>query len=156
VNRFQFVAEYQRRYGVKRLCTVIGVARSSYYHWRSAEPARTARAAADAALTEQIRRIHSESQGTYGAPRVTAELRDTGACINHKRVARLMRASGIAGLRLRRRQATTIGEQNAAKAPDLLERDFTATTINTKYVGSGSRREFHPPAPTEPCVIVSH
>jgi transposase InsO family protein len=135
VNRFQFVDDHQRHYGVKRLCQVIGVARSSYYHWRAAAPDRAARAAADARLAARIRVVHRDSGGTYGVPRITAELRDTGQQVNHKRVARIMRGLGLAGLRLRRRHRTTTSDPAAAQAPDLLGRDFTAQTPNTRYVG---------------------
>ncbi|MFI2040996.1 IS3 family transposase [Streptomyces bottropensis] len=103
-----------------------------------------------------MRKVHRDSDGTHGAPRVTAELRDDGGqAVNHKRVARIMGPSGIEGVRLRRRHRSTISDPAAAKAPDLIGCDFTATEVNTKYVGSGSRRESHPPAPTEPCVTVS-
>ncbi|MFF1341689.1 IS3 family transposase [Streptomyces sp. NPDC058290] len=67
--------------------------------------------------------------GTYGAPRITAELRDKGERINHKRVARIMRTIGVEGLRLRRRHRTTVPDPAAAKAPDLIGRDFTATQV---------------------------
>ncbi len=135
MNRFQFVADHQRRYGVKRLCQVIGIARSSFYHWRATAPERASRAADDDRLAARIRVIHRESAGIYGVPRVTTELRDTGHLVNHKRVARIMRGIGLSGLRLRRRHRTTIGDPAAAKAPDLLGRDFTAQTPNTRYVG---------------------
>ncbi|MGW7280957.1 IS3 family transposase [Streptomyces sp. NPDC054844] len=136
VNRFQCVADLQRRYGVKRLCSVLGVSRSSFYYWRRAAADRSARQAADARLAARIRTVHRESDGTYGAPRITAELRETsGEAVNHKRVARIMRAFGIAGVRLRRRHRTTVPDPSAAKAPDLIGRDFSAERPNTKYVG---------------------
>jgi transposase InsO family protein len=135
VNRFQFVADHQTRYGVKRLCTIIGVARSSFYYWRVTASDRAARDAADAALAEQIRQVHAGSDGTYGAPRVTAELRDAGRRVNRKRVARVMRRFGVQGLRLRRRVTTTIADPAASKAPDLIGRDFTAAAVNQRYVG---------------------
>jgi transposase InsO family protein len=135
VNRFQFVAENQRRHGGKRLCEVIGVARSSYYHWKATTPERAARTAEDGLLAARIRVIHRDSAGTYGVPRITAELRDTGHPVNHKRVARVMRGIGLTGLRLRRRHRTTAADPSEAKAPDLLGRDFTAETPNTRYVG---------------------
>ncbi|MFC6093952.1 IS3 family transposase [Saccharothrix lopnurensis] len=135
VNRFGFVSENRRQYGVKRLCQVIGLARSSYYHWKATAPDRAARAAADADLAARIRVIHRESAGTYGVPRITAELHDTGHEVNHKRVARVMRGIGLAGLRLRRRHRTTLADPTAVKAPDLLGRDFTAQEPNTRYVG---------------------
>lgn len=135
MNRFQFVADHARQHGVKRLCQVIGVARSSYYHWVDTAPDRAARQAADQVLAGKIRAVHRDSHGTYGAPRVTAELREAGEQVNHKRVARVMREHGIAGLRLRRRAVTTIADPAATRAPDLLRRKFTAEKVNTKYVG---------------------
>lgn len=135
MNRFQFVADHQRRYGVKRLCTILGIARSSFYYWRRTIADRAARQAADARLAARIRAVHRESDGTYGVPRITAELREAGERINHKRIARVMRSAGLAGVRLRRRHRTTVVDPSAAKAPDLIGRDFTASETNTKYVG---------------------
>ncbi|MFJ2598665.1 IS3 family transposase [Streptomyces erythrochromogenes] len=135
VNRFQFVADHQRRYGVKRLCTILGIARSSFYYWRRTAADRAARQAADARLAARIRAVHRESDGTYGVPRITAELREDGERVNHKRIARVMRRIGLAGVRLRRRHRTTTPDPAAAKAPDLIGRDFTAAEPNTKYVG---------------------
>lgn len=135
MNRFQFVADHQPRYGVKRLCRILGVARSSYYYWQSTAVARAARDAADTALVGKIRAAHTASDGTYGAPRITADLHDAGLAVNHKRVARVMRRFGVQGLRLRRRVTTTIADPAAAKAPDLIGRDFTAPALNQRYVG---------------------
>ncbi len=135
MNRCQFVEDHQRRYGVKRLCAIVGIARSSFYYWRRTAPARAARQAADAHLAARIRAGHHASDGTYGVPRITAELRDDGERVNHKRVARVMKAVGLAGLRLCRKHRTTIPDPAAAKIPDLIRRDFTADQVNTKYVG---------------------
>ncbi|MEU7061843.1 IS3 family transposase [Streptomyces sp. NPDC046197] len=135
VNRFQFVADHHRRYGVKRLCTILNIARSSFYYWRRTAADRAARQAADARLATRIRAVHRESDGTYGVPRITAELREAGERVNHKRIARVMRGAGLAGVRLRRRHRTTVADPAAAKAPDLVGRDFTASEPNTKYVG---------------------
>ncbi|GGT06546.1 transposase InsO family protein [Streptomyces griseoviridis] len=136
MNRFQCVADLQRRHGVKRLCSILGVSRSGFCYWRRTAADRAARQAADARLAARIRAVHQESDGTYGAPRITTELRETsGEAVNHKRVARIMRASGIEGVRLRRRHRTTVPDPAAAKAPDLIGRDFTADKPNTKYVG---------------------
>jgi transposase InsO family protein len=114
---------------------VLGVARSSFYHWKATAAQRAARADADARLAEQIRAVHTSSDGTYGVPRITAELRDRGERVNHKRVARVMRGIGLQGLRLRRRHRTTIPDPAAAKAADLIGRDFTAQAVNQRYVG---------------------
>jgi transposase InsO family protein len=135
VNRCQFVADHRARYGVKRLCQVLGIARSSFYHWQATATVRAARRVADERTTARIRAVHTASDGTYGVPRITAELRDSGERVNHKKVARLMKTAGLAGLRLRRPRRTTVADPAAAKAPDLLGRDFSAAEVNTKYVG---------------------
>lgn len=136
MNRFQCVANLRADSGVKRLCQVLGVARSSFYYWQATAPARAARQVADEKLTAKITAVHADSDGTYGVPRIAAELRDSGGePVNHKRVARLMKTAGIAGFRLRRKPRTTVADPSAAKAPDLIGRDFTAKEVNTKYVG---------------------
>ncbi|MFD9563814.1 IS3 family transposase [Streptomyces sp. NPDC059994] len=136
VNRCQFVDDHQRRHGVKRLCDILGLSRSSFYYWRRTAAARAARQTVEAGIAARIRKVHQDSDGTYGAPRITAELRDGGGpVVNHKRVARIMRTIGLQGVRLRRRHRTTLADQAATKAPDLIGRDFTAAAVNRKYVG---------------------
>lgn len=137
MSRFQFVADHRDAFGVKRLCLVLGIARSAFYRWLSAAPARAARAGAEAALLQRIRAVN-EADPAYGSPRVTAELNEGAPAhdrVNRKRVARLMREHGIAGIRLRRRHRTTVPDAGASRVPDLLGRDFTAEAPNTRYVG---------------------
>jgi len=137
VSRFQFVADHLHAFEVKWLCAIVEVARSSFYAWLAGADGRAARQAADQVLAERIRVVHTEDN-TYGAPRITAELNDgvpDGERVNHKRVARVMRSNGIAGYRRRRRVTTTTPDPADQKVPDLLKRDFTATQINTRYVG---------------------
>lgn len=137
MSRFQFVADHQDAFEVKRLCELVEIERSSYYAWKAAAPGREARAAADAELAERIRAIHAEDN-TIGAPRATAELNDgaeAGERVNHKRVARVMHEHGIRGYQKRRRVRTTVPEPSGQKAPDLLGRDFTAPAPNQRYVG---------------------
>jgi transposase InsO family protein len=114
---------------------MLQVSRSGFYRWLAGADARAGRVRADAELAERISEIHRESDGTDGVPRVTAELKDTGRRVNHKRVERVMRKFHIVGLHLRKKVRTTIPEPSATPVPDLLRRDFTATTPNTKYVG---------------------
>jgi transposase InsO family protein len=135
VSRFQFVEDHRDLFSVKRLCHVLQVSRSGYYRWRDAREARAARLAADRVLAEQIRQIHATHDGTYGSPRVMAELRDTGRKVNHKRVERVMRVFGIVGVHLRKKVRTTVPEPSHQKVPDLLKRDFTALAPNQRYVG---------------------
>jgi transposase InsO family protein len=135
VSRFQFVDDHRDLFSVKRLCHVLRVSRSGYYRWRDAREARAARLAADRVLAEQIRQIHATHDGTYGSPRVMAELRDTGRKVNHKRVERVMRVFGIIGVHLRKKVRTTVPEPSHHRVPDLLKRDFTALALNQRYVG---------------------
>ncbi|MDX3388355.1 IS3 family transposase [Streptomyces niveiscabiei] len=135
VSRFQFVDDHRGAFGVKRLCRVLEVSRSGFYRWLKAAPARLARARDDARLARRIREIHRESDGTYGIPRITAELKAAGIGVNHKRVERVMRRIGVQGVHLRKKVRTTVPEPEAARVPDLLRRDFTASEPNTKYVG---------------------
>lgn len=141
MSRFQFVDDLRGTYPVKWLCQILEVTRSSYYAWVTAAPKRVARARADEALAERVRQVQNKQLGgdpAYGVPRVTAELNDgvpADERVNHKRVARVMRERGIAGIRIRRRVQTTVPEPANQKVPDLVKRDFTAEAPNRKYVG---------------------
>lgn len=110
------------------MCRVLDVSTSGYYAWRNRDLSNRTRE--DAVLTEQIQAIHEWSRGTYGAPRVHAELRARGVCTSRKRVARLMRAAGLRGVSRRKAVVTTARQANAPAPPDLVERDFTATRPN--------------------------
>jgi putative transposase len=114
------------------MCRLLGVSASGYYAW-SQRP-RCGRARADEVLLAQIRAIHVRSRGTYGAPRVHAELSAAGTRVSHKRVARLMREAGLAGVSRRRRFCTTVRDDSARQAPDLVERNFTATGRDQLWV----------------------
>jgi transposase InsO family protein len=83
----------------------------------------------------EIRAIHARSRGTYGAPRMTAELRRRGWAVNHKRVERLMGTHGIVGYRPRRRRSLTRQDTTASPAPDLLGRLFDPDQPNVAWCG---------------------
>ncbi|MGW7201569.1 IS3 family transposase, partial [Streptomyces chryseus] len=120
---------------MKRLCQALDFNRSSYYKWLAGAQARAARKQEDQVLADEIRRIHGESGGAYGSPRVTAELREKGHRVNEKRVARIMRTFSIAGVRLRRRVRTTVPDPASEQVVDLFGRDFTATEPGRKLMG---------------------
>lgn len=107
---------------VATVCRVLGVSASGYYAWHHRP--LSARAQSDAALTEDIRAIHTRSRGTYGAPRVHAELAAQGVHVGRKRVARLMQAAGLAGVSRRAWVTTTRRDPTARPAPDLVQRRF--------------------------------
>lgn len=123
---------HQATYSVTTLCRTLGVSRSGYYAWRD-RPA-SARATADAALSVQIRTIHQRSRGTYGERRVHFELSELAIHIGRKRVTRLMRALGLAGVCRRKSYRTTVRDADARPAPDLVERRFAADGPNQLWV----------------------
>jgi transposase InsO family protein len=86
-------------------------------------------------LVGEIRRIHTRSGGTYGVPRVHAELGRRGWMVNHKRVERLMRTHGIVGYRPRRRRSLTRQDHAAPPAPDLLGRLFDPERPDVAWCG---------------------
>lgn len=111
------------------MCKALRVSRSGYYAWRDRPPSRRSRE--DAALSAKILQIHERSRGTYGSPRVHAELRAIGIRCSRKRVARLMREAGLRGcIRGRRKRTTRRNEHAAVLAQDLVRRQFAAPAPN--------------------------
>jgi transposase InsO family protein len=120
---------------VKRSCELLEVSRAAYYAHRSATDSQHDRD--DTTLTRKITEIHARSAGTYGAPRIHAELAATGQHHGQKRIARLMRTQGLRGRTPKRWRTTTVPDPAATPAHDLINRDFTCTTttINQRWCG---------------------
>ena len=122
----------QARFRVATMARVFGVSPSGYYAWRRRPP--SARARADAELRARVQAIHGRSRGTYGAPRIHAELTEGGVAVSRKRVARVMRSVGVAGVSRRRGPRTTRRNAQARPAPDRVERRFEADAPNRLWV----------------------
>ncbi|WP_093804247.1 IS3 family transposase [Streptomyces sp. Wb2n-11] len=120
---------------VALLCRLLKVARSSFYAWRSGEPARRVGQAADDALAHEITVLHVASRHTYGVPRIRAALCRLGRRVNHKRIEQVMRERGITGGTRRRHRSPTRPAKRAVPAVDLLGRDFTALEPGTRPAG---------------------
>lgn len=129
---FAFVEMEKANHAITRMCRLLGVSPSGYYAWMNRSP--SARVASDAVLSEQIRAIHTRSRGTYGAPRVHAELHASGVSCSRKRVARLLRTAGLHGCHRRKGPRTTRRSPDAAPAPDLVRREFTAPAPDRLWV----------------------
>ncbi|MGQ0579751.1 MAG: IS3 family transposase, partial [Betaproteobacteria bacterium] len=93
--KFEFIAEHRARYGVAFLCKRYKVSRSGFYAWASRSRSRHSRD--DEELSARIARIHRDSHGTYGSPRIHQQLRCEGILCSNKRVARLMHSQGLRG-----------------------------------------------------------
>ena len=122
----------QAEFPISTMCDVLGVSTSGYYAWMHRGP--SARDRRDEELTEMIEQIHEESYGTYGSPRVHAELKADGERVGKKRVARLMRVAGLRGVSRRRYTTTTIRDDRARPAPDLVDRDFDVDAPDELWV----------------------
>jgi putative transposase len=115
------------------MCRVLGVSTSGYYAWLNRE--LSDRAQRDAELMDMIEKIHKKSRGTYGAPRIHAELREAHDIhVGKKRVARLMREAGLEGVSRRKFVTTTTRDERARPAPDLVDRCFEAHAPNVLWV----------------------
>ncbi len=123
---------YQAQYPITTMCRVLEVSTSGYYAWCKRPLSRRARE--DDRLRAQIESIHDESRGTYGTPRVHAELADNGVRISRRRVARLMKQAGLEGVSRRRRHRTTRRGVDAQVVPDLVKRNFTVQAPNQLWV----------------------
>ena len=130
---FEFVERQKADHPIATMCRVLGVSASGYHAWCKRPASR--RALANEVLTELITTIHAESRGTYGAPRVRAELAlGHGLVCSQKRVARLMAAAGLQGAHRRRRRRLTRRDPAAVASPDLVERNFVAAGPDELWV----------------------
>ena len=130
--KFAFIAAEKAFFPVSVLCDVLGVSRSGFYAWNTRPAPR--REASDAQLAAEIVTAHRRSRGTYGSPRVHAELRARGLRVGKKRVERLMRERGLEARRKRRFRRTTDSNHTQPIAPNLLARQFETNAPNEAWV----------------------
>ena len=116
-------------------CEAAEVSSSAYYAWCDRRDTPSEAELVEADLVERIQQIHTESDGTYGEPRVTAELHRRGYCANYKRVARLMALHELAGVAPRRRVRTTLPAESAPPIEDLVGQDFSTGEPGKRYCG---------------------
>lgn len=119
-------------FSISIMSRTLGVSRAGYYAWLDREP--SVRSQADAELTDRIAAIHKASKETYGAPRIHAELIDEGIRVGRKRVERLMKAAGLAGVSRRKGTRTTFRDERVRPACDLVDRNFHADEPNQLWV----------------------
>ena len=130
---YSFIAAEKTNFPVAMMCRVFGVSRTGFHNWERRAPSD--RALTDAWLIDKIRQIHEQTRGVYGASRIHAELRlEHGIHVGRKRVARLMKAAAIAGVRPRKRFKTTIRIPGITPATDLVERQFRPGRPNVLWV----------------------
>jgi putative transposase len=128
----RYIDQHRDRFGVEPICRALQVAPSSYYATKRREP--SARASSDARLGPKVLKVFNDNYRVYGARKVWRQLHREGVRVGRDRVARLMRALGIAGVVRGKTHRTTIPNPAAARAPDLVQRQFTATRPNQLWV----------------------
>lgn len=132
--KFAFVNRERATYPLWLLCRALGVSVSGYYRWHKQQGMTTPRQAANQQLAEAIACVHQASHGSYGSPRVHAQLRHEGWSCSKQRVERLMRVAGLQGKCKRRlRVQTTNSQHRLPVAANLLNQEFTATQPDQKW-----------------------
>lgn len=126
----EFIDAEKTVYGVRRLCRVLGVSKTAYYEHRGRDGGASTSDWSDAHDAHTARAAWAEHRRVYGARRLTAELRHRGPPWNRKKVARLMRVAGVEGAHRRHRGKYGRRSHSTATAPDLVERQFTASAPN--------------------------
>jgi putative transposase len=137
VTCYQWVAARKAEgFPITTACETAGVSATAYHDWRRRrEAGPTETEIEEAKLVAEIRQIHRETDGTYGEPRMTVELRARGWWVNHKRVERLMCVHGIVGAHKPPKVRTTIPAENAPPLPDLVGRLFDPGRPDVTWIG---------------------
>lgn len=117
-------------------CRALGVSQAWFYKWRHGDT--SVQHARREQLKVAIRRLFATHRGTYGSPRITADLRDEGWRVSQNTVAKLMAELGLQARRKRRRRQTTRPGRGKWRAPDLIRRDFATGQLNRKWYGDGT------------------
>jgi putative transposase len=133
-ERCAFIYAHRDRFSVKRLCRVLITDRCDYYVWVRARARRDGRDLDERELVRRIVEVHT-TRPAYGAERMTRELKVQGVEVGRRRVARLMREHGMAGITRRKRRNLTKPDEGAALVPDLLRRELTAPVPGLKLTG---------------------
>jgi len=129
--RYLCIDRRRTQYPVRMMCRLLQVSRSGYYAWRTRPESQ--RAKTDRELMELIRQIHADSDGVYGAAKITAELNERGYPCGRHKVARLMRIAGLNGCPKTTFKVTTQRDPKHPVADNLLEQDFTAKNPNERW-----------------------
>ena len=133
MKRFAFIETLRKIYPICRMCRVLQVSERGYRAWRGRPMSQRQRD--DMVLLAHIREQHKLSHHSYGRPRMTEELAELGFKAGQRRIGRLMRENGIVAIRTRKYKVTTDSNHTLAVAPNLLDRDFSATAPNQKWAG---------------------
>jgi putative transposase len=133
-----FIVAQREQHGVPyaTACRALSVSQAWFYKWRDGDP--STQHARREQLKVAVRQLFAQHRGTYGSPRITADLRDEGWRVSENTVAAIMAELGLQARRRRRRRQTTRPGRGKWRAPDLIGRDFPASALNQKWYGDGT------------------
>jgi putative transposase len=134
--RFRFIAAEKAEHSITMLCRCLRVTRSGFYAWQHRP--ESAHARHDRRLRVLVRASFEESERRYGSPRILEDLREQQIPVSRKRVIRLMREEGLKARVRKRFKVTTMSDPDLPVATNLLDRQFTAATVNQRWVGDTS------------------
>jgi transposase InsO family protein len=129
--KFRFIDQAKEEFPAHRLCKVLGVSQSGYFAWKDRPASHRQRE--DMVMLAHLRSAYALSHETYGSPRMTRELRDSGFAIGRRRTARLMRENGLYARQKRRFKRTTDSQHAFPVAPNIIDQDFAATAPDQKW-----------------------
>jgi putative transposase len=130
--RFRMIDRCRDTYSVRMMCRHLKVSPSGYYEWRGREPSK--RELANRVLLQHVEKLHDDSDGVMGAPRICDELNYQGTQCGENRVARLMKRQGLQGIPQKRRWKKKGSSDRPAGVQNHLQRDFRSEEKNTKWV----------------------
>ena len=131
--KYAFIKEkLKRQHPLSTLCKQLGVSRRGYYKWSSSERRKTSQRRA--LLLGKIRKSHRRSGGSYGSPRVYAQLKAWGCNVSKSTVERMMREHGIRGKKCRSYKSCTNSRHAYPVAPNILERNFDQGSANKVWL----------------------
>lgn len=130
--KYRFIDDHRAKWPLSVMARVLDVSRQGYHAWKRRVPSN--RAIRWQTLVERMHVIDAKSDGSYGSPRMTRELRKDGTCVTRKTVEHLMRKAGIRGVQKRRYRPTTDSTKTLAPAPNLLQRAFDVPQINRVWL----------------------
>lgn len=130
---YEQIKQSEDQYPIATQCEVLEVSRSGYYDWRNRPVSMRERE--NLQLVEKIKEAYTESEETYGSPRIHAELVEQGLQVGENKVARLMRENMVVSIHRKKFRSTTDSNHNLPVAENLLDRNFEATAPNQKWVG---------------------
>jgi len=131
--KYRAICDHADRFPVRLMCRALAVSSAGYYAWRTRPESERARG--NRALLTKIRALHAESRHTYGSPRLTRDLRESGESVSENRVARLMRVHGIRAKTVKKWRATTDSAHKLPVAANTLDRQFTVNQPNRVWAG---------------------